>query len=130
MKALDHQDKLLQSILILESKQANDAALFKDQLKITYDSLKPSKLIKNTLDDLISLPDFDDNIVDTSLGLVTGFISKKIAVGTSHSVFQKFLGSLIQIGVTNIVTNNADQIKDFAKEKINNFLAKRQERKS
>ena len=77
MTKMTHQDKLLRSILILEDKQANDEVLLKDQLKITFENFKPSKLIKKTLDDLISMPDLNDNIVDTSLGLVTGYVTKK-----------------------------------------------------
>ena len=130
MKIMTHHDKLLQSILILEDKQANDEVLLKDQLKITFENFKPSKLIKKTLDDLISMPDFNDNIIDTSLGLVTGYVSKKLVIGSSHNVFKQIFGGLIQLGVTNLVSNNADQIKAFAKDKMNTFFAKKEEQDS
>ena len=130
MKIMTHHDKLLRSILILEDKQANDEVLLKDQLKITFENFKPSKLIKKTLDDLISMPDFNDNIIDTSLGLVTGYVSKKLVIGSSHNVFKQIFGGLIQLGVTNLVSNNADQIKAFAKDKMNTFFAKKEEQDS
>ena len=130
MTKMTHQDKLLRSILILEDKQANDEVLLKDQLKITFENFKPSKLIKKTLDDLISMPDFNDNIIDTSLGLVTGYVSKKLVIGSSHNVFKQIFGGLIQLGVTNLVSNNADQIKAFAKDKMNTFFAKKEEQDS
>ena len=111
MEKGSHEEKLLQSILILEAKQAEDAVLLKDQLKITIENFKPSKLIKKTLDDLISLPDFNDNIIDTSLGLVTGYVSKKLVIGSSDNVFKKMFGGLIQLGVTNLVSNSGKSFK-------------------
>ena len=130
MKKMTHQDKLLHAILILEEKKAHDELIFKDQLKITYESLKPSVLIKSTLEEIISLPDFNENIVDTSMGLVSGYLSKKVAIGSSHNVFKQIIGSLIQLGVTNVVAKNGDQIRAFAKNKIANFLARNEDENS
>jgi len=44
-------------------------------------------------------------------GLISGYVSKKIAVGASHSLFRKIIGSVLQFGVTNLVAQNPEVLK-------------------
>lgn len=113
MKKINHIDALQQSILLLEIKQADEEVMLKEQFMITYDSLKPINIIKRLFDDVTDLSDTKGNLIDTSLSILAGYLSKKIAFGSTKNPIKQILGGLIQTSVTNIVANNSDNIKSF-----------------
>jgi hypothetical protein len=113
------------SILLLEIKQANEMTLLKEQFNITIIGLKPGNLIKNKFHDIVSSPDLKENILSTALGLAVGYLSKKAIVGSTHNPLKQLLGTLLQVGVTGIVSKNSDGIKSVASKLIGTFLNKK-----
>lgn len=113
MEKITSTDDLLQSILMLEIQKANEWQLVKQQFLITYQSLKPVNIIKKTLKDVISAPDFKTNIINAAIGLSTGFIAKKVFIGGSHNPLTKFLGLIMEMVIANKVSKNADGIKSI-----------------
>ena len=91
------------------------AELLKEELSIAFESLKPISIIKNTLRELTSSPYLIENMVGAITGLVSGYVSKKIAVGTSHNVFRKVIGSVLQFSVTNLVAQHPEILKNLGK---------------
>ena len=122
MKKITSLVELKESILLLELKQAYEIELLKEQFKITYENLKPINLIKNQIGKLIENSDFKGGILNAGLGIAAGFLSKKAVVGSTHNPIKQLLGTLLQIGVTNIVSKNADGIKSGVVDLIGNFL--------
>lgn len=119
-------EELRASILLLEIKQANEQALLKEELKITAEKLLPINLIKNTLKELTSEPDLKGELLSTSLSLAAGYLSKKVAIGSTNNPFKQILGTLLQLAVTSIVSKNADGIKSTASTIINNLFSKKE----
>jgi len=117
--------ELKNAIQLLEVEQAIDARNLKDQFYITYESLKPVNLFRNTLYEVISTPNLVDNILGTAAGLVTGYLSKKIVIGASGNILRKLFGSVMQLGVTNIVTQHPDTVKSIGQYIIQNILHKK-----
>ena len=116
---------LKNSILLLEAEQSIKSQLLKDQLFITYESLKPVNLIKHTLKEISSSPYLIDNISGSAMGLLSGFLSRKIFVGTSGNLLKKLIGSVLQFGVTNIVSQNSDVIKSVGQTVLHYFFRKK-----
>jgi hypothetical protein len=54
-------------------------------------------------------------MLDTGVGLATGFLTKKIFIGSSVNLLRKLLGSVLQLGVTTIATQNSDFITSFGR---------------
>jgi hypothetical protein len=102
------------AIQLLETEQVLKGQLLKEQFLITYEGLKPINIIKSTIKDISSSPNFIDNIVGTATGIAGGYITKKIIVGTSMNMFRKLLGALVQFGVTNLIARHPDTIKTFS----------------
>lgn len=113
MKKSTPADKLRESILLLELKQANDWHLLKEQFHTTYERLKPINVIKNTFKEAISAPDLKANIVNAAIGLTTGFAAKKIFTGVLSNPLTKLLGFIVEVVVANKVAKNAVEIKSF-----------------
>lgn len=118
--------ELRESIALLEIKQSVDGVLLKEQFKETYESIKPINLIKNTLKDLTSAPDLKGDLLNASLSLAAGYLSKKVAVGSTSNPFKQILGTLLQMGVTHIVAKNADGIKSSTMSILNNLFTKKE----
>jgi hypothetical protein len=113
---------LKESIQLLEAEQSIKGQILKDQLFITYESLKPGNLLKYTLKEITSSPNMIDNLAGTAMGLLGGYLSKKIIVGASDNVIRKLIGSLLQFGVTNVVAQNSEAIKSLGRSLFQHFI--------
>jgi hypothetical protein len=103
--------ELKNAIQLLSAEHAIKGQLLKEQFFITYQSLKPVNLLKSTLLEVTSSPYLIDNILGAVLGLASGYLSKKIVVAGSGNIFRKLLGSLLQVGVANFVSQHPEGIK-------------------
>jgi hypothetical protein len=117
--------ELKDAIQLLEAEQSIKGQLLREQLFLTYESLKPINLLKNALKEISSTPYLIDNISGTAMGLLGGFLSKKIFVGASGNLIRKLFGSVLQIGVTNLVAQNSETIKSVGQALIQHFFQKK-----
>jgi hypothetical protein len=111
MKKITNAFELEQEIAFLEIQQAEDLTALKDQFRATYESLKPINLILNSLKDISSAPDLKGNLLNTALAIGAGFLSKKALVGGTINPFKQLAGTLLQLGVTSLVSKNGSDIK-------------------
>jgi len=118
------QDDLKEAIYLLKKKQMIELKLLKEQLHIVHESLKPANLIKSAFHQVVSSPDIKGNIIDSIIGLVSGYISKKAFVGGSHNPITKIIGAVIQMGITNVASKNSDTIKSIG-ERVIQFVIKK-----
>lgn len=100
MEAITTSVELKNAIRILEIDQTLKEQLLKEQFYLTYESLQPVNLIKSALNEVTTTPYLTDNILGETIGLISGYISKKIAVGGSGSTIRRILGSLLQFGIS------------------------------
>jgi hypothetical protein len=127
MQSITSYEGLRNAIRLLEIEQGIKGQQLKDQLHITYESLRPINLISNTLKELSSSRYMTDNISAAAMGLVSGFLSKKIFVGTSGNAFRRLIGSILQYGITNLVSQNSEVIKSFSQSLFQYFFRKKNE---
>jgi hypothetical protein len=118
---------LKDAIKLLEAEQEIKAQLLKEQLYLTYESLKPVNLLRHTLKEISSSPYLIDNISGTAMGLLSGFLSRKIFVGTSGNLIRKLVGSILQFGVTNVVAQNSDVIKSIGQALLQHYFRKKKQ---
>ncbi len=110
--------ELRKKILELETQQAEELRILKQQVSDTYESFRPANIIKNTLDHALSSPDIKDKIIDSAIGLGTGFITKKILLKNENSATGKLLGTVLQFVVAGLVSKKTDVIKNIGKDII------------
>jgi hypothetical protein len=101
---------LKNAIQILEIEQNARKEELKEQLHLTYESLRPVNIIRSTLKELFSM---SDNIPGTALGAAGGFLLKKLLVGSSGGVLKRLIGTVLQLGITNIASHKSDAIKSL-----------------
>ena len=115
-------DSLKESIRILEIRQTEEGRQLNAQLKITYESLKPINLIKNSVKELAESFEIKNNLFETVISIVSGYLTQKFIVNSKSNIFVKLLGILMQYGVTNLVSKNAETVRSFISDLIEKFL--------
>lgn len=117
---------LKEAIDLLENKQKHELRLLREQLHVTYQSLKPINLIKSTFNEVSASPEVKDNILSNVIGLTTGYLSKKVLLGTTRNPITKLLGTVFQFTVSNFVAKNADTIKALGGMALNSIFKKKE----
>lgn len=113
-------------IFSLEQKQKEEELLFKEQLSLVAKSLKPANIIKSTFLDLSKSANIKDRLINSSLSLGAGYLTKKLIAGEDSSILKKALGTLLQIGVSSVVSKNSEGIKFGLAEALKLFSTKKE----
>lgn len=119
---------LKDTIQLLEVEKEIEGRLLKGQFHQTYESLKPVNLIGNTIRGVVLSPYLIDSIIGVAVGLMTGYLSKKIMIGTSRNIIRKFFGFLMQLGVTNTVAQHPESIKSIGQFIYQHFLRNKRDK--
>jgi hypothetical protein len=126
MSQINHILLLKNQIQFLEAEQTEKGQIFKEQFYVVYESLKPLNLFLRTLKEVSLSPNIIDNLLGTTVGLASGYISKKIFIGSSGNLIRKLAGSLLQFGVTNAVSKHPDSIKTIGQYILHNIFSKKE----
>lgn len=114
MQKITSVDDLKDAIRQLEEEQAVSKQLFKEQLQLTVESLKPINLIRSTLNEAFTSPDLLSNILGATLGQTAGYVSKQAAFGQTRNPIKKIFGSILHTGIAALLTTYGGTIKETA----------------
>lgn len=124
MQKINSGASLRDAILRLESKQADEEIMLREQYHLTYESIKPVNLIKSIFRQAVESRDLKDNLLNTSVGLTAGYFSKILFQGLTKSPFKKLLGTAIMFGITNVIAKNPEAVKSFGSGFLKMILSK------
>ena len=124
MKNKNATDTLNELIIIQEMRCANDLKLLKEQFDVAYESVKPINMIKNLFHEVTASPEIKNDLLSNVIGFGTGFLSKKLLLGSSHNPVKKVFGTLFEFAVGNMVSKHADGIKTIGGNLLKHFLKK------
>jgi hypothetical protein len=102
MSKISSSTELREAIQLLEFEQEAIGQDLKEHVNVVRESLRPVNLLKSTMSDVASSDFVIDNIVGTALGIGTGYISRKLIIGSSLSPVRKLFGSALQLAVTTV----------------------------
>lgn len=111
MQKISSVAELKYAIQKLEVEQAEKEKLLRDQLFMTYESLRPVNVLRRIFRDIFSSRGLGEDLTGTSFGMATGFLIKILFIGSSGSIFKKLMGSVLQYGLSNFVSRNSETIK-------------------
>ncbi|HAQ21779.1 MAG TPA: hypothetical protein DCR40_21500 [Prolixibacteraceae bacterium] len=115
-------DSLKESIRILEIRQAEEGQILKEQFKVTFESLKPINLIKNSISELANSVEIKNSLFETIVSILSGYLTKKLLVSSKSNPLMKILGALLQFGVTSLVAKNVESIRNFISDLIDRLF--------
>lgn len=115
-----HSDiDLKNAIAQLENQQVAERLSLKEALHSAQQSLKPINLIKGVFQEISDSPVMKHDLLNTSIGLATGYLTKKVFVKVSHNPFKKILGNALMLGITNIISKNPEKVKSIGSGILN-----------
>lgn len=103
-------DALSRAIDVLENKKDLELKSLKEQMTTVQEHFKPINLIKSTFHNANN-PEVKNDIVNNAIGLTTGYLSKKILMGTTHNPIKKLVGTFLEFAIAKVVAKNSDVIK-------------------
>lgn len=81
------------------------------------------------INEIASPSKFNDDMIQTSTGILTGYISRKMLVRSSKNPLLRLAGIFVQYCVTNFVANNSASINALGSCLINKLTGKFPENK-
>lgn len=115
MQQINSATNLREAILELEKQQTGEGKILKEQFYLAYESVKPINLIKSTFKEVSASQDLKDNLLNTTVGITAGYLSKKLFEGVSNNPLRKLLGTALMFGITNAVAKNPETVKAVAR---------------
>jgi hypothetical protein len=115
MQKINSDTGLRDAIILLEAKRSAEELALREHLRLTYESIKPINLIRSTYEEVVASKDLKDDLINTSVGLAVGYVSKTLFEGVSHSPLRKLMGTVLLFGITNAVRKNPEAIKSLSK---------------
>ncbi|HET6558932.1 MAG TPA: hypothetical protein VFG54_16550 [Prolixibacteraceae bacterium] len=126
MSKLNATDSLRENIRLLEIRQAEEAIQLKDQFRITYESLKPVNLIKRSIQELAESTEVKNNLFESLLAIISAYLSKTIITSKSN-IFMKIIRVFAHFGLSNVIINNAETIRNYLTNFISSFFTPKEE---
>lgn len=106
--------ELKERIKYLEQRAYEQEVRLKQQWRDTYESFKPQNLLRNIVADVADTPNLKGNLLNASVGLLTGMLTRRIIAGPSAGIVKRLAATAVQIGITKAVANNFTAIKEKA----------------
>ena len=113
MQTIITTDDLRAAIVQLEARQAAEGILLKEQALLTYESIKPINIIKNIFEEAGESHDVVENLINSSVGLSAGYLSKFLFQGISGGPIRKILGTALMFGVKKLIAHNPETVKTW-----------------
>jgi hypothetical protein len=130
-KIITHDD-LREAIMVLEERRKEESALLKRQFEVAYESVKPINLVRSTLKDLVTSDGLKTDVLNSTIGLAAGVVSRSLFVGFSGNPLRKLVGTMVMFGVTKLVARNGDKARTIGRHLLGlvsrklNFSVKKQ----
>jgi hypothetical protein len=124
MKKSRELQALTESINRLQIQRSHELILLRNQFHLTYESVKPINLIKHTFKEVSSSAEIKDGMLNSVIGLTTGYFTKAILLGSSANPLKKIVGTLLQFTVATLVAQNSDSIKSIGKIVLDKLFKK------
>jgi hypothetical protein len=121
MQKIYSEAGLRDEILRLEIKQAAERHLLKEHLLVVYKNVQPVNLVLRTLRKLMGSPELKGDLVSTSVGLATGYLSKLLIERGTRNPVKRVFGSVVMLGIVNLISRNPDAVKSLGKGFFNLF---------
>lgn len=115
MQSITSVDALQEAIATLKHRRNQQELEIASKLLLLYDnlkdSLKPVNIIKNIFRELIESPGIQHRALNAAMGMVAGYLSRKLFVRSPSGILKKLFGAALQFGVTTFVGTRGDAIK-------------------
>ena len=105
--------QLSEAIKKLETKRRFQEEDIRDHAHDLLINLKPTNILKHTLEEVQESTSLKHNLLKVALGLGAGYFSRKMVVGKSAGIVKKALGAALQYGITNFIAKKPEDETEY-----------------
>ena len=120
MYRINSDKTLADAIQNMEAQRIIELELLKKYAEYTLHELNPIAIVKEKIHDGLSnfgetihSSEFKNGLLKTGIGLATGFLTKKLLVGSSGGILKKLLGSAVQAAVSGFIIKKLPDENEF-----------------
>lgn len=121
-------EELKRAIFALEQRQMNEGRLLKGQFFIVSESLNPVNVLRNMINEWAAPSELKDSLFQTAIGLIAGYLSRKVVVRSSKNPLLRFAGLFVEFGIINLVSHYSEAIRKAGSNLIRNLAGSVQKR--
>lgn len=110
MYTINSDKTLAEAIRNLEAQRELELEILKKHTEYTLNQLNPVNIVKEKLNEgianigeTIKTPQFKNSLLKTGIGLASGFLTKKLIVGSQGGILKRLLGTAVQAAVSGLV---------------------------
>ncbi|AWI26639.1 hypothetical protein [Flavobacterium pallidum] len=103
MQLINDDFSLGQAIKAMEMQREAEMQDLTDHFHYTVESLNPKNIIREKIQDITGGPTLKNKLIKLGVGLLGGFIARKVIVGKSHNFFKTMLGNVAQAAVSKMI---------------------------
>ena len=121
MQKITSSTELRAAIVNLELAQEQEGLALKEEFYAAFQAVQPINILKNTVKEAFHSRDLKDDLINASVGMALGYVSKTLFEGKTHSPTRKLMGKALMFGVMDVVSKNPEIIKAAGIGLINLF---------
>jgi hypothetical protein len=103
MYNINNSDDLRHAIQLLEKEVDEQKLQAHEQLNSLFRTFDPVTVVKNVFSEVVTSEEFRANILTATMGISTGYITKKLLFKKNHNPLKSLLGNLVQYGLANLI---------------------------
>ncbi len=115
------------AIIELKAKKREQQQALAQQFKATYESFRPSNIIKSTIADFTQPGDGRSLLLKAVGGIGAGLLTKGILGGKAGTMIGGIAGRVLKSGAMNAFYSNADKLKAYGTAIYHNLFQKKKD---
>lgn len=115
-----HSGDIKARITELETQTLVMEEALREKFKATYESFKPSNLLRSTFNDLTSDPGLKSKILNAAVKLGLGYVGGRLFWNPAGGIAKKAVGAALQLGTSKEIGRNLAVWKRF----VSNLFSK------
>ncbi len=111
MYNITNTEDLKKVISLLEDELDEQKQLLNEHVKVLYDSFRPVNVVKDVFNEVVTSEEFRSNILTATMGISTGYVTKKLLFKKGNNPLRALTGNLLQYGIANMIVNPSRVLK-------------------
>ncbi len=110
MYRINSDKTLAEAIRNLEAQRLLELEILKKHTEYTLNQINPINIVKEKIHDgfssigaTVTSSSFKNGLLKTGIGLATGFLTKKVLVGSNAGILKRLLGTAVQAAVSGFI---------------------------
>ncbi len=104
MKTTDESEILMEKIMALKHQQDREQIVLKEQLRITYESVKPLNFLKETLHNMTTSPEVKNDLLNGAVNMTSYLLSNNPVLSSFKKPIKKAVSRIFQFVFKNFIS--------------------------